>query len=114
MCGSTFIVTEASKHQYCSVKCGAREGNIVGTRRLKEIQAIKASVLRDLIFMWSFNNKQLILNTYENSITTDLKQLFELLENILGCKDMRTITKCFDTSSRKVFLRILKSIVSIL
>ena len=113
-CGRPIEVTEAraKKRKYCTSHCG-----VIYTSKLKKDIPLQSRVERDerlklFVLDWCKNNKEIVLNTGFNSISSTLRELYENIENEFGIIDHRTITKAFDTSSRKEFLKILKDYVS--
>ena len=61
------------------------------------------------IYNWSLDNRELVLNTPYNKISTTLNALFEQIENKYNIKDKRTISKAIfgkDKGRKKTLLHL--------
>lgn len=95
-CGTEFRVTLADAKQYCSLKC-ANDSNQPYLDEGRETMSINREnsrkELQSFVYEWSLNNKDIIINTPYNKITTNLKELYDNIENKFNISDARTISK---------------------
>ncbi len=116
LCKNEFVVTinNPKKRKFCSEKCAriyhGKIGNEVQAKNSKE----HLELIKDYIYTWSLNNKEIIMETPFNKISTTLNPLFEEIENMYNIKDKRTISKAIfgEDKGRKKFLLHLKEYVS--
>lgn len=113
-CGKPITITEAraKRQKYCTSKCGT----IHTSKMMKDIphpnRIERDEKLKSFVLDWCGHNKEIVLNTKMNSISSTLSDLYEGIKNEFNVIDHRTITQAFGTKSRKEFLKILKAHVS--
>ncbi|KXS45388.1 MAG: Uncharacterized protein AWU54_405 [Candidatus Frackibacter sp. T328-2] len=112
VCGKGFEVMITSSYKCCSKKCGS----ILGAEKARAMKADKKKlerrVIRDSAEDWALENKDVVLNTPYNRISSGLQSLYQLLEDNLDIKDERTVSRAFGVEGRKELLGILKNLVS--
>lgn len=106
-----------AKRKYCSKKCAVQAGshmNAVKTSAILNHQRNmeRKQQLKLIIVQWAMEHTELVLNCPYNKITSTLHELFEMLSNTYGIKDIRTIFACFNVESRKELLSQLKQIIN--
>ena len=96
VCGDEFRVTVADKKVYCSLKC-ANDSNQPfldkGREKMSSNHKDSRKELQSFVHQWSLNNINIVKNTPYNRITTNLKELYDEIENKFGIVDARTISK---------------------
>lgn len=111
---------EAKNRKTCSIKCSRKlikdknDEHLHNLRKMqdKEICAQREDI-KNFILSWAKNNKDIIQSCPSNKISAMLSPMLELIYNNFNIKDMRTITICLGTNSRKEFLSLLKDYTSI-
>ena len=103
----------------CSIKCAAAINKEKNDAHLREINiknqekfAIHRTLIKDFIIQWCKNNQEVVMNCPLNKITTSLQPLIIEIEKQYGIKDIRSITLCFNITSRKEFLKYLQQLIS--
>lgn len=109
-CGKEFIKMITSKQRYCSKQCNKDSWINARNAVVQKYEKHKEQVKND-IFEWSDENKDLILSTKFNKINSTLEGLYKMLYDKYEIKDERSVSNILDTNSRKEFLKILKDYV---
>lgn len=115
ICNKEFKVLITDKQQkYCSQLCANKTNSKLGTEKQKQEAKILRDKIKEFIMGWAKDNKEIILSTPYNKIKTNLKPLFDDIENKYGIKDLRIISKSVfgEDKGRKELLRFLKEYVS--
>lgn len=113
-CGSSITVTTYSKRKYCTHLCAVRASSPKGASRLKNQAKKRRDLVKAFILAWVEENKEIILSTPSNKITTTLDALFSEIEKRFGIKDLRIISKAVfgEDRGRKELLYYLQQIAS--
>lgn len=115
ICSKEFrILITNQKQKYCSQLCANKANSKLGAEKEKQQAQILRDKIREHVMEWAKNNKEIILSTPYNKIKTNLKPLFDEIENKYGIKDLRIISKSVfgEDKGRKELLRFLKEYVS--
>ncbi len=111
LCGNEFVVTlnNPKGRKFCSEHCArvyhGKKGNEVQTKN----SDAHLKLVKEYIYNWSLDNRELVLNTPYNKISTTLNALFEQIENKYNIKDKRTISKAIfgkDKGRKKTLLHL--------
>lgn len=121
ICGNvTYVEPHILKtKKYCSAKCASEGGGWkIGVDAAKIVahnnNLNRKKPVKDDIVDWCCNNKELVLNCPYNKISTQLKDLRQMVTEKYGIKDWRSIFICFGVKNKKSLLdELRRSITSI-
>lgn len=110
-CDVEYRYERYKNRRFCSLDCACKHNSLLGAEKTKQNSKDNLDSLKSFIYEWSFNNKDLILNSPLNKISTTLSPLFYEIELEFGIKDKRTISKAIfgKDKGRKEFLIHLKN-----
>ena len=112
-CNNKFRKIKTSSQVYCGTDCANAVKSIIGANVLKEKHKNNRDRIKDFIHEWSLNNKELVLETPYNKISSGLNPMLELIEENFNVKDLRIISKSVfgEDKGRKELLRYMKDFV---
>ena len=113
-CEREFITLINSPQIYCNQKCAAKI-NVQLAMEMYVSNRNETSInIKKLINEWTLENKEMVLNTPYNKITTNLYPLFREIQVRFNVKDMRVISKAIfgKDKGRKELLKYMKALLT--
>lgn len=113
VCDKRFLVIKSTNKECCSTRCSNTLKSHKGAKVVYDNAKIVRNEIKAYTLEWALNNRELILETPYNKITTNLKILFDDIEDKFGIKDLRIISRAMfgKDKGRKELLRYLKEYV---
>lgn len=114
-CGKSMRVLITSKQRYCSPTCSGNDNYKLGLKKQAENTNKRRKKIKEFIIKWTLDNKDLVLKTPYNKITTNLKEMFDEIDREFGVNSRngyaaRSVSDGKSTS-RKQLLDFMKELV---
>lgn len=93
LCQNTFRVLTTSNQKYCSQTCAGNVAIKIATEASVTKQKIIHKEIKNYVLHWSKENRETVIKTPYNRISTTLRPLLNEIENKFGIKDIRIVSK---------------------
>lgn len=116
---SFFLPKHLSKNRtYCSTECSiignanvSRDNFKLAAQRNIELKSERKTIISSLVYEWSINNQNIVLDCPKNKISTNLSELKLIIEKSVGIKDWRTICESVGVKNKKDFLKAIQDYI---
>ncbi|MEH7116937.1 hypothetical protein V7128_05845 [Neobacillus vireti] len=110
----TLTEAEAKRTKYCSTQCNLVSISSLGNEAQSKNRNQIRQQAKEFMIDWVKQNRELVLVTQYNKITTTLEELFKEVEVRFGIKDMRIISRSMfgEDRGRKALLEEFKRIAA--